>query len=221
MNESNDRFGYDSLAFFGRVNASISHELKNVMAIISETSGLLSDLSDMASSGSPISPDMLKDCTQSIVEEIQRGFLVIRQMNRFSHSIDNPVTPVDVKEVVDLAINLSKYLSFAGTVELVSHDEAPAMVVTCPYLLQAIVYQTLFYTFKNAGGGANITIGVSDDGPQKGCRIVFSGFSISGFDAYPDALVKRLAASIGVTIQSETTADRMELVIPPTIEDAS
>ena len=38
MDNAKDLFGYDSLAFFGKVNASISHELKNVMAIISEKS---------------------------------------------------------------------------------------------------------------------------------------------------------------------------------------
>jgi hypothetical protein len=74
MDNVKDWFGYDSLAFFGRVNASISHELKNVMAIISETTGLLGDLSEMASTGNTHRPDMLTSCTDSIVEEIQRGF---------------------------------------------------------------------------------------------------------------------------------------------------
>ena len=219
MNEINDRFGYDSLAFFGRVNASISHELKNVMAIISETSGLLSDLSDMASTGTPVSPDMLKDCTQSIVEEIQRGFLVIRQMNRFAHSIDIPMAPVDIKEIVDLSINLSNYLSFAGNIELLAHGESPALAVTCPFLLQAIVYQTLFYTFKIAGNGANVTITIVQDDQTKGWRIVFSGFSVGGFDAYPDPLIKRMAASIKVGIRCDPTDDRMELFVPETIDD--
>ena len=48
MDNAKDWFGYDNLAFFGKVNASISHELKNVMAIIAETAGLLGDLSEMA-----------------------------------------------------------------------------------------------------------------------------------------------------------------------------
>jgi hypothetical protein len=53
MDNVKEWFGYDSLAFFGKVNASISHELKNVMAIISETTGLLGDLSEMARGGTP------------------------------------------------------------------------------------------------------------------------------------------------------------------------
>ncbi len=33
----------EDLVFFGKVNASISHELKNILAIISEAAGLLND----------------------------------------------------------------------------------------------------------------------------------------------------------------------------------
>jgi hypothetical protein len=51
MDNTQDLLQYESLAFFGKINASISHELKNVMAIISETAGLLKDLSDMAATG--------------------------------------------------------------------------------------------------------------------------------------------------------------------------
>ncbi len=219
MNETNDRFGYDSLAFFGRVNASISHELKNVMAIISETAGLLGDLSDMASSGAPVAPDMLNDCTKSIVEEIQRGFSVIRQMNRFSHSIDNPVEPVDLMDVLDLAINLSGYLSFAGTAGVRPWDGPPPVVRSCPFLLQALVYQTLVYTFKNTGSGADVTISVSGTSEDEEWRIIFSGFSVNGFQAFPDALIKSMAASIGVTIRCDSTVDWLELIVPPTIDD--
>ena len=218
MNDTNDRFGYDSLAYFGRVNASISHELKNVMAIISETAGLLSDLSDMAIAGTPIAPDMLKDCTGSIVEEIQRGFSVIRQMNRFSHSIDKPVESVSLLEVLDLAINLSEYLSFAGKTDVRSADGLTPMVVTCPFVLQALVYQVLVYTFKNTGAGAEISISINSMGDDEGWKLIFSGFSVSGFKMFPDALIKAMAASIGVTINCDSTADWLELMVPSSIE---
>ena len=219
MNETNDCFGYDSLAFFGRVNASISHELKNVMAIISETAGLLSDLSDMASSEGTVAPPMLKDCTQSIVEEIQRGFSVIRQMNRFSHSIDKPVEPVNLTELLDLAINLSGYQSVAGKADVRCAEGTTPEVVTSPFLLHAIVYQTLIYTYKNTGSGADVSISVNGSGADGGWTLIFSGFSVSGFDAFPDAHIKAMAASIGVTIRCDTTADWLEIVVPAAIDE--
>jgi len=221
MNDTKERFGYESLAFFGRVNASISHELKNVMAIISETAGLLSDLSDMASSGKPLAPDMLKECTASIVDEIQRGYSVIRQMNRFSHSIDKPVESVNLMDVLDLAVNLSTYLRFAGKVDVQPFDGPAPMVDTCPFLLQAVVYQTLADAFKIAGTGSRVTISIDESEGEKGWKIVFSGFGPDGIQGFPDDWLKTMAASIGVMIDGDGGASGPALIVPLAIAEES
>lgn len=217
MDNAKDRFGYDSLSFFGKVSASISHELKNVMAIISETAGLLGDLSDMAATGKPIAPDMLRSCTDSIVEEIQRGFSTIRQMNRFAHSVDTPVVSVNLMETLDLTINLSEYLSFSGKTDLSPCEGFTPIALTCPFLLQAIFYETLVYTFKHTGPGTEISISIQ---PTDGSawRIIFSGFNFSEFHVFPDVITKALAASIGVIIYADSTADQLGMDVPITIE---
>ena len=210
---ADDRYTYDGLAFFGRVNASISHELKNVMAIISETAGLLGDLSDMAATGSPVPPDMLKSCTGSIMEEIQRGFTVIRQMNRFAHSIDAPYASVDLEAMLDLVVNLAGYLSFSANTTIAPCGDPKPDVVTCPFILQAVVYQGLVFTYTNTGSHADIRLSIvpRDDDAW---TLVFAGFSASGFDSFPDPVTRTLAASIGVTIVFDRAADRLEMVIP-------
>lgn len=216
MDKTKALLGYDSLAFFGKVTASISHELKNVMAIISETSGLLGDLSDLASTGKPIEPDMLKSCTNSIVEEIQRGFSTIRQMNRFSHSVDTPVESVNLTEMLDMVIHLSSYLSFSGTAYLSPHEGEAPVVSTCPFLLQAIIYHALVYLFKHTGPEAEITIGLRplDDAAW---RIMFPGFNFRMFQVFPDAVTESMARSIGVVIYCDSTTDRVAVDIPATI----
>jgi len=50
------------LQFFGKMTASISHEIKNVLAIINENAGLLEDLALMADGGAEIEPQRLKIC---------------------------------------------------------------------------------------------------------------------------------------------------------------
>lgn len=220
MDNAKDWFGYDSLAFFGKVNASISHELKNIMAIISETAGLLEDLSDLASTGGAIAPEMLKNCTGSIMEEIQRGFFVIRQMNRFAHSVDTPAASVNLMDLLELVINLSRYLSFCGKTELhPCRGDAP-VAMTSPFLLQTIFYQALIYTFKNTGPDAQIGISFQSLG-DSGWRIAYSGFTNSEFQVFPDADTKKLAASIGVVIHYDSTADRLLLDVPLRIESAA
>ena len=102
MDSTIDFKNNDDLAFFGKVNASISHELKNILAIISEAAGLLNDLTDMASKGGNFEVEMIQTCSKDIVEEIQRGFATIKKMNTFSHSADDPLKRVNLVEVLGI-----------------------------------------------------------------------------------------------------------------------
>jgi signal transduction histidine kinase len=214
MNRKQDLFNHESLAFFGSVNASISHELKNIMAIISETAGLLSDLSEMAKGGTPIDPEMLTSSTDSITEEIQRGFTTIRQMNRFSHSVDTSVSTIDLMEILDLINNLCGYLSFAGKMHIHPVDGVTTpIVLTCPFILQAIIYQTVTQSFQNAGTGAELDVSVHSC-DHSIWKILFDGFSVEESEPFPDDRIKRMAALIGVSIRWDRAADRLELDVP-------
>jgi signal transduction histidine kinase len=217
MDNAQDLFGYDSLAFFGQVNASISHELKNIMAIISETAGLLGDLSEMARGQAAVDPDMLTSSTESIVEEIQRGFTTIRQMNRFAHSVDTPIASVDLMEILDLVRNLSGYLAFAGKTNLHAGEGAAPMARTCPFLLQTIIYQAVVQAFQNTGPGAELDISVQSQN-ESTWRILFEGFRLKEFEVFPDDRIRRMAASIGVSIHWDGAADRLALIVPVSMD---
>ena len=216
MQNANNLFGYDSLAFFGKVNASISHELKNIMAIISETAGLLGDLSEMASTGTPVDPDLLKSSTDSIMEEIQRGFTTIRQMNRFSHSVDAPVSSVNLLELLDLVSHLSDYLPFSGAIRLAPWEGDPPLVMTSAYQLQVLVYEIAVRHFKNSGPDVELDITV-EQRPDKGWGIVFSGLCIGEYQVFPDEQIKQTAASIDASMEWDRANDCLQLLLPSTI----
>ena len=216
MDNAKDWFGYDNLAFFGKVNASISHELKNVMAIIAETAGLLGDLSEMARGGTPINPDMLASSTDSIIEEIQRGFTTIRQMNRFAHSVDTPVVSVDLMEILDLVCNLSGYLSFAGKTSLVNSTAVAPMVLTCPFILQAIIYQAVVQAFQNTGPRSKLDISVQSKN-ESTWRILLDGFCLKDGEVFPYDRITRMAALIGVSIHHDRSSDCLEIEVPVSI----
>ena len=216
MDNAKDWFGYDSLAFFGRVNGSISHELKNVMAIISETAGLLGDLSELARGGKSIDPEMLTSSTDSISEEIQRGFTTIRQMNRFAHSVDTPVASVDLLEILDLVCNLSGYLSFAGKTNLQAGAGTAAMAQTCPFILQAILYQAVVQTFQNTGPRSKLDISVQPKN-ESTWRILLDGFYLNDLEVFPDDRITRMATLIRVSIHHDRSSDRLEIEVPVSI----
>ena len=86
------------LQFFGKMSASISHEMKNVMAIINENAGLLEDLTVMAEKGMPIDPQRLRTQASRIMKQIRRGDDIIKGMNRFAHSVDEPWRQVELND---------------------------------------------------------------------------------------------------------------------------
>jgi hypothetical protein len=160
---------------------------------------------------------MLTGTTESIIEEIQRGFTIIRQMNRFSHSVDTPVVAIDLMEILDLVRNLSGYLAFAGKINLHTGDGVTAMATTCPFILQAILYQAVVLSFQNTGPGAELELSVQSRN-ESTWRILFDGFCPKEFDVFPDDRIKRMAASIGVSIHSDRTANRLEMGVPVSLE---
>ena len=65
--------GNAGLEFFGKVSASISHDIKNVLAVINENAGLLEDFCLMAEKGKPLDPSRLKRLALDVKEQVRRG----------------------------------------------------------------------------------------------------------------------------------------------------
>jgi light-regulated signal transduction histidine kinase (bacteriophytochrome) len=217
MSRTIDFDNNDDLAFFGKVNASISHELKNILAIISEAAGLLQDLTDMATKGKKIELEMLKTCSQDIVEEIQRGFTTIKQMNKFSHSVDDPAKKVNLVDVVDLMIALAKYLSFASKVRFDPLPEAASTVLTCPIRLQNLIYRALVFAFESVGPDGQIEVAIQPQ-PDGSAHITFSGLGSSNGRSFASDKTKIIAASIGINIRETPDLKSFELVVPENVE---
>ncbi len=208
----------EDLAFFGKVNASISHELKNILAIISEASGLLNDLTDMASKGGNLEIEMIRTCSKDIVEEIQRGFSTIKQMNTFSHSVDEPLRSVDLIEVLNLMIHLAGYLSFACKVRIDAPEEAVPAVVTCPWRLQNLVYQALVFGFESVGpdGEFKVSLHPQADGSA---RITFSGLGSKSSRTFPIDKTRQIALSINAEIAMSSDSRSLDILVPQSLEN--
>ena len=213
MNNTTDFENNDDLIFFGKVNASISHELKNNMAIISEAAGLLQDLTEMAAKGQKIDLEMLKTCSEDIIEEIQRGFAIIKKMNAFSHSVDDPVKKVNLLNVIDLMVALSKFLSFASKIRFDPIPEDAPVVLTRPFRLQNLVYQALVFAFESAGPESQIVVELQSQ-PSGSAHIRFSGLGSGNSRSFASDKTKTIAASIGIDIRETADSHGFELVVP-------
>ena len=217
MNSAIEFQNNEDLVFFGKVNASISHELKNILAIISEAAGLLNDLTELATKGQNFKLEMMKTCSQDIIEEIQRGFGTIKQMNIFSHSMDDPLKRVNLIEVLGLMINLAGFLSFAGKVRFDPPEEAAPIILTCPWRLQNLIYQSLVFAFESVGPDGEIQVSLH---PQKNgsVRITFSGLGTKSARTFPVDQTREIAASINAEIGMTGDSHVLDILVPQLVE---
>lgn len=213
MNDTLNNINIENLKFFGKVNASISHELKNILAIISETAGFLNDLTELAKQGKELKLSLLENCSNSIAEEIQRGFTTIKQMNRFSHSVDVPVTDVDLLEILDLMIGLTGFLSFAGKVQIEDKDQKLETITTCPFLLQNLLYRILCFFYECAGPDGEIRLRLF---PEKGKGILlrFLNSAQMPVEKFPDEKIKQTADVLGVEFIKNDSYYEFNMLVP-------
>lgn len=162
----------EGFQFFGKMSASISHEIKNALAIINESAGLLEDFSLLAEKGRPIDPERLKLLAQSVLKQVQRTDGLVKKMNRFAHSADDATRIVDLAEMLELVISLVQRLAAMreARVELVLPDH-PVMVVTNLFLLEDIIWLCLeFFLTEN-----HKVVKLIPETTEEGARIRLAG----------------------------------------------
>ena len=130
--------------FFGKMSASISHEIKNTLAIINDKAGLLEDFTMLAGQGRPIDPERVKSLAGEIMKQIQRADGLVKRMDRFAHSTDDPLKMIDLGETLELITSIAQRLAFMheAQVDLVLPDH-PVMVVTNPFLFENLIWSCL------------------------------------------------------------------------------
>ncbi len=202
------------LRFFGAVNASISHELKNIFAIISETAGFLNDLTQLSKQGKPFDLSLLENCSNSIAEEIERGFDTIRQMNQFAHSVDHPVDGIRIGDAVALAVRLTGFLSFARKTRMddsLDTSSEDGSVITSPFLFQALVYRTLSALYRAMDISDELTVSLRDSDPSS-VTLVFSHDRPADLTGFPDIRTAEVAEVLQAVFTKTDTG--VELTLP-------
>ena len=164
-----------SLAFFGAVTASISHELNNVISIIDQTNGLLEDMVVGQQQGVPVAVERLGDIAASIQRQIGRGLGIIKRLNRFAHSTDVPETQFDLNETIGNLCDLCQRLTDLKRAKLEFKAVAGIAVNTTgnPFLLQQAVFAIIRLFLQKAIKDDIITVEIKDI--EKGKFVAIEG----------------------------------------------
>jgi len=209
MTETAKKLAAEGLAFFGRMNAAISHDMKNVLAIINETASLLDELMELQQAGQmEPNPDKLRTLSRRIVQQVERGQNVISNMNAFAHSIDVPVREVDLAQITRVMAVLSRHFATGKTLNLDLPDEGPR-VTTHPFFLNDLIHHTL--NFAIAAAGPEKRIGIAVKPGDEGGEVVFSG-PAKIERTFPSEIAATLAQVLGVGMSLD--AGLIRLTVP-------
>ncbi len=154
-----DAIGEAGLRFFGKVSASIAHEMKNILAIINENAGLLEDLTFAAQRGKAIDPERLNKACRQFTKQIHRADGILKNMSRFAHSVDNFSGQIDLHDLAGLIGNLAgRPAAMRKLVIEVEPPRSPVIFTTNPFLLENLIWLCLEFAFAATGAGGTLTL---------------------------------------------------------------
>jgi len=107
-----------------RITAGLTHEMRNVLAIVGETSGLIEDLLAMRKPRKDLH-ERLSRAVGGIQRQVGRGTDLSDGLNRLAHTLDGPETPLPPDDFAELVVLLLRRTARSGEVGL-TFRESPA-----------------------------------------------------------------------------------------------
>ncbi|MFA4915917.1 MAG: hypothetical protein WC560_04525 [Syntrophales bacterium] len=207
------------LQFFGKISASISHEIKNVLAVLNENAGLLEDLVLIAEKGGTINHERFKSLAGSMKKQVQRADLIVNNMNRFAHSVDEFLYSIDLCETLGLVTSLSVRFADMRGVELCPlYSNDRINITTNPFLLENLLWCCLDFATTVTGEGKTVRIIVGEK--EDRAWIEFAGLqklTSMAPDIFPSERERDLIRALDAEIETNTGAGQFIVKLPKKI----
>ena len=145
--------------FMGKVTASMTHEIKNVLAIIRESAGLAQDILTVAKESDFPHKEKLFGIMGKIDNQIERGADIVSRLNAFAHAPDRETSHEDLNTVLDQMVHLSHKLGRSNGVSFIGERSDDAIMLDGnPMKTRMIIYQALEFLAPLIGKGAEIRL---------------------------------------------------------------
>lgn len=173
------------LDFIGKISASVSHEINNVLSVINENAGLQSDLLLLADRGGDLDPDRLRRINETIQKHLQRGKVIVKRLNRFAHSLEGPAGEIDAGGDVENIVELSRRIAYQSKVELeMDYPQKPVKIETGSLPFKQAVFQSIMIILRMSESGDRIRVGLRER--EGGAEITIEGQRPVGMDDADD-----------------------------------
>lgn len=201
MKDKDLDFHRSEMLFFGKVGAGISHEIKNGLAVIKEESGLVLDLIAMASKGRPPDPGRIEELNGKIMRRVDAVDGIVKDFNRFSHSLDDLDQVFDVRDELALAVRLlERFARMHDVVIEVVPAPDQLQIQNNPFRLHHLLSILVGAEIKAAQKGGRVKVAVEKSGNEI-CCVIAAGCSAPCPDPEQNDVVEKLLKSLNGKIE--------------------
>lgn len=202
------------LLFCGTMTASMSHEIKNALAIVNENAGLLEDLILLSEKGRPLNPERLKTLAADIRRQVQRADSIVGRLNRFAHSAGQPVITTDIKEIFEFTAALAARMAAMKGVSITVAAEEPILLQARPFIVENLLWLCFKHLFSVSTGNQTVQLGA-----EKADSHVVIGMQFDEGVAVEEIgkLVAQEGQPLIVALQAEVSVDVQRRMIRVTL----
>lgn len=184
---------------FAKIIAAITHELKNTLSIINENAGLLDDLAMLAEQAGGLPLERVQAITGTIMKQVDRSNLILKNMNRFAHSGDTSLAHADLSETLSLMVALTNRQAAMKNIN-VEVDCPPDLAIHTHLMhLEALIFLTLYTLFECSMEGTTLTIQATAEEPNLTLRFLADDGTGLKPASYPDENEQILAEQINAS----------------------
>ena len=157
---------YPEAAFLAGMTASATHEVRNVLAIIKESAGLVEDLVQVYGARGALDEDKVRRAVDRIETQVKRGADLLTHLNRLAHTLDQDLTKVELgRELEQLVFLSQRFARQRGHQVRVEDDLEECWLNVNSLLLHMALYEAMQCCLEELPEGSRVTVGARREGP--------------------------------------------------------
>ncbi len=206
-------------AFLAAMTGSATHEVRNVLAIIKESGGLIGDMVHASGERGALDKEKILRAVDRIETQVKRGADLLTNLNRLSHALDHGLVTVDLgEEVAQMVFRGQRFARKRGQQVTAGELEEKCAFPVNPLHLHMVLYAALERCLDRLPEGSSATVGVFKEGG--GSVVEFRGVLEERWTGVVPGETEdwrdfeKLAGSIGVTVERAEAGPGVRILFP-------
>jgi signal transduction histidine kinase len=193
-------------AFLAAMTASATHEVRNVLAIIKESAGLVGDMAHASGERGVMDREKVFRALDRIETQVKRGADLLTNLNRLSHTLDHDLSTVDLgEEVEQMLFRGQRFARKRGQQVAAGNRTNECTLTVNPLHLHMVLFAALERCLETMPEGSTVTVEVHQDPGAR--RVEYGGASVEGQEVALHlgteglADLEKLAGPLGATVE--------------------